>query len=183
MVGSRDYFNNDIDGQVNVSIRPRQPGSSLKPLAYAALFVKGYSPDTILYDVETNFSNDPGNPYTPRNYNNNENGPVSIRKSLAGSLNIPAVKALYLAGVNNVIDLAESMGYSTLGERDRFGLALVLGGAEVELLEHVNAYSAFARDGQMSPVAGILKIEDRNGNLVRNMNKPKKQFLNQRLLE
>ena len=166
MVGSRDYFNNEIDGQVNVSIRPRQPGSSMKPLAYAALFIKGYSPDTILYDVETNFSNDPSNPYTPRNYSGNENGPVSIRKALAGSLNIPAVKALYLAGVNNVIDLAESMGYSTLGQRDRFGLALVLGGAEVRLLEHVNAYSVFARDGKMSPIIGVLKIEDRNGKTI-----------------
>ena len=166
MVGSKDYFNNEIDGQVNVSIRPRQPGSSMKPLAYAALFIKGYSPDTILYDVETNFSNDPSNPYTPRNYSGNENGPINIRKALAGSLNIPAVKALYLAGVNNVIDLAEDMGYSTLGQRERFGLALVLGGAEVRLLEHVNAYSAFARDGKISPVVGILKIEDKNGKII-----------------
>ncbi len=166
MVGSRNYFNEEIDGQVNVSIRPRQPGSSMKPLVYASLFAKGYGSETILYDVSTNFSNDPNNPYTPKNYSGNELGPVSIRKALAGSLNIPAVKALYLVGVNNFIDQAEKMGYTTLYPRERFGLALVLGGAEVKLIEHVNAYSAFARDGIMSPVNSILKIEDKDGNII-----------------
>lgn len=166
MVGSRDYFNEEIDGQVNVSIRPRQPGSSMKPLVYASLFAKGYGTETILYDVTTNFSNDPSNPYTPQNYSGKELGPVSIRKALAGSLNIPAVKALYLVGVNNFIDQAEKMGYTTLYPRERFGLALVLGGAEVKLIEHVNAYSAFARDGVMSPVNSILKIEDKDGNII-----------------
>lgn len=166
MVGSRDYFDDEIDGQVNVATRPRQPGSSIKPIAYAALFMKGYTPDTVLYDVNTNFSSDPANPYEPKNYNLKENGPVSIRKALAGSLNIPAVKALYLAGVNDVISLAEKMGYTTLYPRERFGLALVLGGAEIKLLEHTNAYSAFARDGKMSPVTSILKIEDKNGKII-----------------
>jgi 1A family penicillin-binding protein len=164
MVGSRDYFNNEIDGQVNVALRPRQPGSSLKPLVYASLFEKGYTPDTILYDVETNFSS--GEPYTPRNYNLKENGPVSIRKALAGSLNIPAVKALYLTGVDDVLNLAEKAGYTTLYPRDRFGLALVLGGAEVKLLEHVNAYSVFAREGKLNNIVSILKIEDKNGNII-----------------
>lgn len=177
MVGSRDYFNEEIDGQVNVSIRPRQPGSSMKPLVYAALFAKGFSPETILYDVTTNFSNDPSNPYTPKNYSGNELGPVSIRKALAGSLNIPAVKALYLVGVNNFIDQAEKMGYTTLYPRDRFGLALVLGGAEVKLIEHVNAYSAFARDGIMSPVNSILKIEDRDGNIIEEYKPEEKKVL------
>ncbi len=166
MVGSRDYFNDEIDGQVNVSIRPRQPGSSMKPMVYASLFAKGYGTETILYDVTTNFSNDPSNPYTPQNYSGNQLGPVSVRKALAGSLNIPAVKALYLVGVNNFIDQAEKLGYTTLYPRERFGLALVLGGAEVKLIEHVNAYSAFARDGIMSPVNSILKIEDKDGNVI-----------------
>jgi len=166
MVGSRDYFNDEIDGQVNVATRPRQPGSSMKPIVYAALFEKGYTPDTILYDVVTNFSTDPNNPYEPHNYNGQEQGPVSIRKALAGSLNIPAVKAIYLANINNVLDLAENLGYSTLSERSRFGLSLVLGGAEVKLAEHVNAYSAFARDGQISPIVSILKVEDKNGKVI-----------------
>jgi 1A family penicillin-binding protein len=175
MVGSRDYFDDTIDGQVNVATRLRQPGSSMKPIAYATLFMKGYTPDTILYDVNTNFSSDPTNPYEPKNYNLSQNGPVSIRKALAGSLNIPAVKALYLAGVNNVINLAETMGYTTLKPRERFGLALVLGGAEVQLLEHTNAYSAFARDGKMSPLTGILKIEDKNGKIIEEYKPEEKQ--------
>ncbi|MFA5886880.1 MAG: penicillin-binding protein [Patescibacteria group bacterium] len=166
MVGSRDYFDDSIDGQVNVSTRPRQPGSSMKPIVYAALFEKGYTPDTILYDVVTNFSTDQKQKYEPHNYNNKEYGPVSIRQALAGSLNIPAVKAIYLAGINSVIDLAENLGYSTLYPRSRFGLSLVLGGAEVKLLEHVNAYSVFANDGQVNQVTGLLKIEDKNGRII-----------------
>ncbi|MFA5184796.1 MAG: penicillin-binding protein [Patescibacteria group bacterium] len=166
MVGSRDYFDDSIDGQVNVATRPRQPGSSMKPIVYAALFEKGYSPDTILYDVNTDFSTDPTNPYSPRNYDLKERGPVTIRQALAGSLNIPAVKAIYLAGINNVIDLAENLGYTTLYPRNRFGLSLVLGGGEVKLLEHVNAYSAFARDGQINQIVSILKVEDKNGRII-----------------
>jgi membrane peptidoglycan carboxypeptidase len=176
MVGSKDYFNNDIDGQVNVAIRDRQPGSSLKPLVYASLFTKGYNPNTILYDVITNFSAS-GQAYEPRNYNNQELGPVSVRKALAGSLNVPAVKAIYLAGINNVIKLAQDAGYSTLNDPDRYGLALVLGGAEVKLLEHVNAYSIFAREGEINPVTGILKIEDHQGNILEEFEEKKRTVL------
>ena len=177
MVGSRDYFDDSIDGQVNVTTRPRQPGSSMKPIVYAALFGKGYTPDTLLYDVVTNFSTDSTNPYIPHDYDLKERGPVTIRKALAGSLNIPAVKAIYLAGINSVIDLAENLGYTTLSDRSRFGLSLVLGGGEVKLLEHANAYSAFARDGQMSPVVGILKIEDKNGNVIEEYKPAEKKVL------
>ncbi len=182
MVGSRDYFNDSIDGQVNVTTRPRQPGSSMKPLVYAALFEKGYSPDTILYDVVTNFSTDPAQVYEPHNYNGSELGPVSIRKALAGSLNIPAVKAIYLADINNVIDLAENLGYTTLYPRSRFGLSLVLGGAEVKLLEHVNAYSAFARDGQISPIVSILKVEDKNGKVLEEYQTSEKKVLDSKVV-
>jgi len=181
MVGSRDYFNNEIDGQVNIAFSNRQPGSSMKPLVYATLFQKGYSPDTILYDVNTNFSNDSSNPYEPKNYNLRESGPVSVRKALAGSLNIPAVKALYLAGINNVIDLAEKLGYTTLYPRDRFGLALVLGGAEVKMTEHVNAFSAFARDGKISPVVSILKVEDSNGKIIEEYKPEEKQVFDSQI--
>lgn len=163
MVGSRDYFNESIDGQVNITTSLRQPGSSLKPLVYAAAFIRGYTPNTILYDVLTNFSNDSGKTYEPHNYNGKENGPVSMRKALAGSLNIPAVKTLYLAGVNRVLDLADDIGYTTLKDRDRFGLSIVLGGGEVKMIEHVNAYSAFANDGKVFPASSILKITDKDG--------------------
>jgi 1A family penicillin-binding protein len=166
MVGSRDYFDDSIDGQVNIATSPRQPGSSMKPLVYATLFEKGYTPDTIFYDVNTNFSTDPNNPYEPRNYNLNENGPVSIRKSLAGSLNIPAVKALYLADVKKVVDNAKDIGYTTLDNPDRYGLSLVLGGGEVKLLEHTNAFGVFANEGKIAEIMTILKIEDKDGKIL-----------------
>lgn len=176
MVGSRDYFNDEISGQVNVATSLKQPGSSMKPIVFASLFEKGYTPETILYDVVTNFSTDSANPYTPKNYNLKEHGPVSIRKALAGSLNIPAVKALYLTGVKNVIELAHSMGYSSLNDSG-LGLSLVLGGGEVKLLEHTNAYSAFARDGQISNIVTVLKVEDKNGNVLEEWQENKKNVI------
>ena len=168
MVGSRDYFNDEIDGQVNICTSNRQPGSSLKPLVYATAFIKGYTPDTILYDVVTNFTPEGSkqDPYEPHNYNLKEHGPVTMRKALAGSLNVPAVKTLYLAGVDKVIDIAQQLGYSTLNEPDRYGLSLVLGGGEVKLLEHTNAYSAFAREGVIHPTVSILKVEDKTGKIL-----------------
>ncbi|MDD5032128.1 MAG: PBP1A family penicillin-binding protein, partial [Patescibacteria group bacterium] len=175
MVGSRDYFNDEIDGQVNVTTSLRQPGSSLKPLVYAAAFIKGYTPNTVLYDVVTNFSNDPSNPYEPHNYDNQEHGPVTIRQALAGSLNIPAVKTIYLAGIDNVLNLAADFGYTSLSDRDRFGLSLVLGGGEVKLLEHANAYGVFAREGVSNPVAAILKIEDKNGKVIEEFKTPEEK--------
>ena len=166
MVGSRDYFNNEIDGQVNVTLQPRQPGSSFKPIVYAAAFSKGYTPDTVLYDVVTNFSTDPAKPYEPHNYDSKEHGPVTIRQALAGSLNIPAVKTIYLAGIDNVIGLAQNLGYTTLNDKSRFGLSLVLGGGEVKLLEHANAFSAFAREGVKRRPAVLLKVEDGSGKVL-----------------
>ncbi len=177
MVGSRNYFDNAIDGQFNVATSPRQPGSSMKPIVYAALFEKGYTPDTILYDVDTNFSTNPKKPYIPTDYDLKQRGPVTIRQALAGSLNIPAVKTMYLAGINNVIDLADNLGYTTLHPRSRFGLSFVLGGAEVTLLQHVNAYSALARDGEISPIVSILKIENSKGKIIEQYKPSSKRVL------
>jgi len=177
MVGSRDYFNDDIDGQVNVAIRPRQPGSSLKPLVYAASFMKGYTPNTILYDVVTNFAVGGAEPYEPHNYDLKEHGAVNIRTALAGSLNIPAVKALYLTGVNNVTNLAQKMGYTTLNDPNRYGLSLVLGGGEIKLLEHTAAYGIFAREGEYHPPVAILKIEDRNGKTLEEYEEKKENVM------
>lgn len=176
MVGSRDYFNDDIDGQVNVALRPRQPGSSLKPLVYATAFEKGYTPDTVLYDVVTNFAAS-GNSYEPKNYDLKEHGPVTIRKALAGSLNIPAVKALYLAGVDTVVKRAQETGYTTLTDPDRYGLSLVLGGGEVKLLEHTAAYGAFAREGEFYEPAVILRVEDRHGKVLEEYKEEKRTVL------
>ena len=176
MVGSRDFFNEEIDGQVNVATRPRQPGSSLKPLVYAMAFAKGYTPDTILYDVVTNFAA-AGKAYEPHNYDSKEHGPVTMRQALAGSLNIPAVKTLYLAGVDKVIEQAQAMGYTTLTDPNRYGLSLVLGGGEVKLLEHTAAYGVFAREGEYHPPVAILKIEDRNGKVLEEYQEDKKEVM------
>lgn len=165
MVGSRDYFDTENDGNFNAATGLRQPGSSIKPLVYASLFQKGYTPETVLQDVVTNFAVG-GSGYTPKNYNLKELGPVTVRKALAGSLNIPAVKALYLVGVHEVIDFAKDLGYTTLTDPDRYGLSLVLGGAEVRLVEHVSAFGAFANEGKWNKTRSILKIEDRDGNLL-----------------
>jgi membrane peptidoglycan carboxypeptidase len=168
MIGSKDFFNKDIDGQVNIALRPRQPGSSFKPIVYAAAFEKGFTPETILFDVETNFgsSSDTNKNYIPQNYNGEFYGPVSMRQSLAGSLNIPGVKTLYLVGLKQSLDLAQRMGYTTLTDENRYGLSLVLGGGEVKLLEHVSAFSIFAREGKKLPITTILKVENSEGKIL-----------------
>lgn len=162
MVGSHDFFDEEHDGQVNVALQPRQPGSSFKPIVYAAAFSKGFTPDTKLYDVETIFKTEIKD-YFPHNYDGKEHGPVTLRQALAGSLNIPAVKLLYLTGLDNVLNLAEQLGYTTLSDRSRFGLSLVLGGAEVKLLEHTTGFMSLAREGAMIPTSAILEITDSQG--------------------
>lgn len=162
MVGSADYFNDDIQGQVNVTDRALQPGSSMKPLIYAASWEKGYTPNTILWDVETTFPSTTG-PYTPHNFDNGEHGYVTMRKALQGSLNIPAVKTIALIGVDNALNFLDRMGYTTLKDRSRFGLSLVLGGAEVTLIDHLRAYGTFANNGSQQTTTGILKVTDSTG--------------------
>ncbi len=165
MAGSHDFFDEEHDGQVNVTLRPRQPGSSFKPIVYAAGFIRGYLPETMLWDVDTVFKTDSRN-YTPKNYDLGERGPISIRNALQLSLNTPAVKMLYLVGVGRALDLAERMGYSTFAERERFGLSLVLGGGEVKLLDHVAAFGVFAAEGIKMPTVAILKVEAPNGDVL-----------------
>ncbi|OIO16503.1 hypothetical protein COV56_03420 [Candidatus Kuenenbacteria bacterium CG11_big_fil_rev_8_21_14_0_20_37_9] len=166
LVGSRDYFNEEYDGAVNVTMRPRQPGSSFKPIVYATAFMKGLSPDTILFDVLTTFKTDINVDYEPHNYNDKNFGPISIKKALAGSLNIPAVKTLYLTGVEDVLNLAEQLGYTTFADRSRFGLSLVLGGGEVKLIDHVRAFSVFANEGKRKNLQYILKVTDKQGAIL-----------------
>ena len=174
MVGSRDYFSKDIEGNFNITLASRQPGSSIKPFVYATAFSKGYLPNTILFDVKTQFSpaceaNSPSSEspcYSPNNYNNKFRGPVSMRNALAGSLNIPAVKTLYLAGIKNTLKLAADMGLTTLNDPERYGLTLVLGGGEVRLLDMTYAYGVFANDGLKAEPRSILKIEDNQGNSI-----------------
>ncbi len=163
MVGSADYFDVAHDGNVNVALRPRQPGSSFKPIVYAAAFEKGYTPSTVVFDVNTSFPTDTGTPYQPHDYDLGERGPLTLKKALGGSLNIPAVKTLYLTGIDRALDFAESLGYTTLRDRSRFGLSLVLGGAEVKLVEHVAAYGSFATEGTYRAPAYILSVKDASG--------------------
>ena len=161
LAGSRDYWDDGIDGQVNVALRPRQPGSAFKPIVYATAFELGFQPETTVYDVPTNFGPDgSGGEYRPQNYSGTFRGPVTLREALAGSLNIPAVKTLYLAGVDNVITLAHKLGITTLNEKNRYGLALVLGGGEITLYDGVAAFSVFANDGVRAPAHTIREIRD-----------------------
>lgn len=165
MVGSTDYNNDEIQGQVNVTLQALQPGSSMKPIIYAAAWEKGYTPNTILWDVDTIFPTETG-PYNPQNYDNGERGYVTMRKALQGSLNIPAVKTSYLVGVQSGIDFAERLGYSTFEDRSKFGLSLVLGGAEVTMLDHVRAYGTFAYGGIQQETVGILSVQDAKGAMI-----------------
>jgi 1A family penicillin-binding protein len=178
MVGSRDFFDTEIPGQFNIATAARQPGSSFKPIVYAAAFNVGYTPETVVFDVPTQFSalcDADGNPkpgvkesacYMPENYDNKFRGPISLRNALAQSLNIPAVKVLYLTGLDNAIHLAQQMGLSTISDPDRYGLSLVLGGGEITLLELTNAYGVFANNGIYNKTAGILEVRDVDGSIL-----------------
>lgn len=174
MVGSRDYFDEQVEGNFNIAVADRQPGSAFKPFVYAAAFNKGYTPETVVFDLKTQFSTacpvdnltSEGNCYSPTNYDNKFRGPVSFRNALAQSLNVPAVKALYLAGTKESVKLARDLGITTLTNPERYGLTLVLGGGEVKLTEMVGAYSVFANEGEKNELHGILRIEDSKGNVI-----------------
>ncbi len=166
MVGSRDYFDEEIDGNFNIATASRQPGSSIKPIIYAAAFNKGYRPETVVFDLPTEFSTtcySGGSCYNPQNYDDKFLGPISFRNALAQSRNVPAVKALYLAGIEDALTLAKKMGLETLTNAKQYGLTLVLGGGEVRPLDMASAYAVFAADGVKHPTTGMLKIEDNDG--------------------
>lgn len=177
MVGSRDYFDENIDGNFNVVTSPnRQPGSTFKPFVYAAAFNKGYTPQTVLFDVDTEFSVNctpdhtplfPGvECYSPGNYDDQFRGPMTIKNALAQSINIPAVKALYLVGINEALTLSEQLGVTNLGDKSQYGLTLVLGGGSVSPLEMTSAYSVFANDGMRNEHTAILRVEDATGRVL-----------------
>lgn len=174
MTGSRDYFDTSIQGNFNAATAHRQPGSTFKPFVYSVLFNRGFTPDTVLWDVPTQFStNCPWNNlttddtcYAPVDYDGKYRGPMKIRDALAQSINIPAVEALYLASVKDSVDMAQSLGITSLTDLSRFGLSLVLGGGEVSPLEMVSAYSTFANDGVRNPYNPVLRIEDSGGQVI-----------------
>ncbi len=167
MVGSKNYFDQTIDGQVNVATSLRQPGSSFKPFAYAHAFELGWQPETKILDSPTDFGPDgSGKDYIPRNYDGQFHGLLTMRETLAQSLNIPAVKTLYLASIDGTLDLAHRLGITTLNDRKRYGLSLVLGGGEVKLVDMTSAFSVFANDGVRNPAQSIVKIVDRSGKII-----------------
>lgn len=174
MVGSRNYFDDKIDGMVNITTAHRQPGSSFKPFVYATALAKGYTPETVLFDLKTQFStacrpddfSKEAPCFSPDNFDNTFKGPMTLRAALAQSVNVVAVKTLYLAGIPDSIRTAERMGITTLGEAGRYGLTLVLGGGEVTLVELVSAYSVFANDGIRNPGVSILEVRDSNGEIL-----------------
>ena len=180
MVGSPDFNNEAISGQINMADSPtRQPGSSIKPINYIAAFEKGWTPATLIWDVPSEFPpsgdpNDTREPYRPVNYDGNVRGPVTVRTALANSLNIPAVKTLDFVKVyddpntpqkDGMIAMAERLGITTFTRPD-YGLALTLGGGDVSLLELTSAYSVFANGGKKVPPVAILRIVDFTGNVI-----------------
>jgi len=191
MVGSLDYWDDSIDGQFNVAIDGdgRQPGSSFKPFTYLTMLSQGYNTAHMFLDVRRAFQQDTGYPYVPENYDREYHGPQRMRLALARSYNIPAVEAMEIAGVDNVIRTAHMMGINTLGEGlDYYGLSLTLGGGEVHLLDMAFAFSVFANNGMqygtpvpdyqlrpgyrtLNPVS-VLRVEDRDGTILYEYREP-----------
>ena len=167
MVGSKDYFDASTDGNVNVTLRERQPGSSIKPINYVTAFKQGYTPASLVMDVQTTFPGGEGLPdYIPVNYDGKFRGPIQFRYALGNSINVAAVKVLKLVGVPAMLDTAHALGITTLNEPERYGLALTLGGGEVKLLDMAVVYSAFASGGVRRDPVAILKVEDKDGHIL-----------------
>jgi penicillin-binding protein 1C len=175
MLGSRDYNDKDIDGKYNVATALRQPGSSIKPIVYAAAFEQGLTPEVIAYDTPTEFN--PSCPaadgkrreapcYSPQNFDGSFYGAMSLRDALGNSRNIIAVKLLHIVGVQNAIDFAKRLGINSFKSANRYGLSLVLGGGEVTLLELTNSYLAFSQNGEMHKNTGILEVKDKSGKVL-----------------
>lgn len=167
MIGSKDYFDSANDGQVNVTLALRQPGSSIKPLMYATAFAnKTINPGTMLLDVPTCFRVAGQKDYCPKNYNGGFSGPVTIRQALGNSLNIPAVKSLATIGVETFMNQAKSMGINTWTDPANYGLSLTLGGGEVKMIELAEAFGVLANQGVRVPLTGILEISNYKGEVL-----------------
>jgi len=181
LVGSKDYFDKSVDGNFNVAVRGlRQPGSSFKPFAYVTAFEKGYSPNTVIFDLPTEFSSytdvcrlvninyNDENPlcFHPQNFDGDFRGPINLRNSLAQSINVASVKVLYLAGLNDTIKTAQNFGLTTINDPGRYGLSLVLGGGEVKLIDMVEAYSVFSQEGIKHNQAIILEVDSAKGDIL-----------------
>ncbi len=176
LVGSMDFDDELIDGQVNMAFAPRQPGSSIKPLVYLSAMERGWTPSTLIWDVETAFPNGVNPPYVPKNYDDEFHGPLRLRPSLGNSYNIPAVKAMEYVGVCDFIDDVQALGLTSLqdegcadenvGQPRNYGLALALGGGEIQPIEMAGAFNTFASQGRYVAPVSITHIEDNSGNVL-----------------
>jgi len=175
MVGSKDYYNDEIGGQFNVVTQGlRQPGSAIKPITYVLALRKGYSAASLIMDTPVSFPIPGQKDYTPQNYSGKFNGPMSLRDALGNSINTIAVKTLARVGVSNMLQQAYDMGISNLEptaeNMKKFGFAVTLGGAEVKMIDLAAAYSAFANGGNKIEAVGILKVEDKDGRVLEEFN-------------
>jgi 1A family penicillin-binding protein len=171
MLGSVDFFNPEIDGQVNVALRLRQPGSAIKPVTYVAAFEKGWTPASLIMDVPTEFPDG----YKPTNHDGKFHGPVLVREALGNSYNVPAVKMLQYLGLPAFLEMAQRLGIHSLDRPDDYGLSLTLGAGDVTLLELTGAYAVFANDGRQVPPVAVLRILDSHGQVIERYHPPKGQ--------
>lgn len=167
MVGSKDYFDTNADGNVNVALRLRQPGSSIKVINYAYALEHGFSPATIINDTSTTFGVSGQLPYSPKNYDGKYRGNITIRSALAESRNIPAVKILASYGVEKMIELGKNLGITSWEDKSRFGLSLTLGGGEVKLLDLTQVYATIANYGKRPNVSPLLSVKNSTGKILK----------------
>ena len=182
MVGSKDYFNTAIAGNVNITTSLRQPGSSIKPINYAVGILNGYNAATTFIDEPICFGNQGGKDYCPLNYDGKWHGLVQMRFALGNSLNIPAVKMLELNGVEKMVATASAMGITTFTDPQRYGLSLTLGGAEVKMVDMATAFGVFANSGYRIDLHPILKITDKTGKVLEKYTPPLSPIFGKKVL-
>lgn len=182
MVGSKDYFDIEGDGNVNVTTSHRQPGSSIKPINYATGLIKGYTAATPFIDQAICYPSIGGKQYCPVNYDGKFHGVVDMRRALANSFNIPAVKMLKANGIEAMIATASAMGITTFEDPSRYGLSLTLGGGEVTMLDMATAFGVFANEGYRIDLHPILKVKDSKGNVLEEYKPPKSPIFGKKVI-
>ncbi|HYM65329.1 MAG TPA: transglycosylase domain-containing protein, partial [Candidatus Sulfotelmatobacter sp.] len=182
MVGSKDYFNSEIAGNVNITTSQRQPGSSIKPINYAVGLINKYNAATAFIDGPICFPNQGGKDYCPLNYDGKWHGLVQMRYALGNSLNIPAVKMLKLNGVDEMTATASAMGITTFNHPENYGLSLTLGGAEVKMVDMATAFGVFANGGYRIDLRPILKITDKSGKVLEEYKPPQSPIFGKKVL-
>lgn len=170
MVGSKDYFDTKKDGNVNVATRLRQPGSSIKVINYAYALSNGYTLSSIIDDTPITYNIPGTTPYTPKNYDGNFRGKITLRSALAESRNVPAVKVLASYGVDKMIALGQKMGITTWNDPTRFGLSLTLGAGEVKLIDLADVYSTIANGGKRPEIKSVTEVKNHKNKILYSKN-------------